>query len=109
MSTYYHFYCSKCDRRGGMFTRQAWGWGNFDIIESFKFLAYHTRECGEEYIAVHSEHRELGTDETLEPGDFERFAEKTRGIMPHSNDWNLVSTTPWEDVEAEWERKHRER
>ena len=58
MSTYYHFKCEKCKTKGGFFSRQMWGWGNFDIVDSFKFLSKHTRDCGEENIRVGSEHED---------------------------------------------------
>jgi len=56
MSTYYYFKCNKCDKIGGFFSRQAWGWGNFDIIASFKFLAKHCRDCGHEHLRIIWEH-----------------------------------------------------
>lgn len=41
MGTDYKFYCNKCKKTGGGFSRQAWGTGNADIIGSFRFLMKH--------------------------------------------------------------------
>ena len=49
------------------YSRQVWGWGNFDMIGSFKFLAYHTANCGEQHIGAISEHDE-NCLENLEEG-----------------------------------------
>jgi len=38
MSTYYKFQCSECKKTGGFFSRQAWGWGNADIVKNHKFI-----------------------------------------------------------------------
>ena len=56
MSTYYFIGCEKCKEIGGFYSKQAWGWGNMDIVETFKFLAFHTEKCGHENIKIISEH-----------------------------------------------------
>lgn len=48
MSTYYHLRCEECAEDGGFFSRQAWGWGNADIIENMVFLMQHS-DCNNEY------------------------------------------------------------
>ncbi|PYI54259.1 hypothetical protein [Paenibacillus flagellatus] len=89
MSTTYYFVCKKCRRKGGFYTRQAWGWGNFDIIDSFKFLAYHTKQCGEEQIGVVSEHNEDYEDDLYnERVDF--YKSESYDFFPFSNDWQLM-------------------
>jgi hypothetical protein len=89
MSTYYQFKCKKCNRIGGFYSRQAWGWGNFNIIDSFKFIAYHTENCGEEYIGVISEHDEnFEADLIQERIDF--YTRDTIDHFPLSNDWKFM-------------------
>lgn len=81
MSTYYYFVCKKCSKYGGFLSRQAWGYGNFDIIDSFKFIAKHMSECGSENIGVVSEHyidENYGEDKEL-PSDVD--------VYPRSDDW----------------------
>lgn len=95
MSTYYYFWCKKCDRTGGFLSRQAWGWGNFDIIDSFKFLALHIGACGEEYIGMVSEH----SDRCYKEGNRVKFLEKTKDYWPYSNDWH---TEEWPAFKEKW-------
>jgi len=103
MSTYYKFICKECETSGGFLSRQAWGDGNFDIIETFKFLMLHK----EHHPFLVSEHNEL-YDDTPSVDDtnefWQKFKEDTRGVMPHSNDWEIVKTTEWKDVESKWEQ-----
>ncbi|WP_051217574.1 hypothetical protein [Paenibacillus assamensis] len=89
MSTYYYFKCNKCNRKGGFYSRQAWGWGNFDIIESFKFLAFHTDQCGEEYIRVISEHND-DYEEDLNTETLEFYKRDSYENFPLSNDWGFM-------------------
>jgi hypothetical protein len=44
MGVDYKFFCKKCDKTGGGFSSQAWGTGNADIIDSFRFIMKH-RYC----------------------------------------------------------------
>lgn len=67
---------------------QAWGWGNFDMIESFKFLAYHIEKCGEDSIRVISEEEEQYVD--LLHDEYNQFLEETKHIFPHSQDWEFL-------------------
>lgn len=56
MSTEYYFVCRRCKEYGGFYSHQAWGWGNADFIDSFKFLMKHTNSCGTEDIGVECEY-----------------------------------------------------
>src|SRR3990167_10785271 len=96
MSTYYYFACKEHKVKGGFLSRQAWGIGNFDIIETFKFLGLH-KDC-HPYLISEDEEDEL---ENQHPSE---FVEQTRGIMTHSNDWQLVEENGWKDLEAKWEK-----
>jgi hypothetical protein len=58
MSTYYYFACERCREYGGFYSRQMWGWGDADIIATFRFLMHHTGHCGEDKLRVVSEHFE---------------------------------------------------
>jgi len=71
MSTYYYFHCKAHRQSGGNFTRQAWGYGNADLIDTFKFVMYHVAECGPESIGVHSEYDSTGYESTAH-GDIRR-------------------------------------
>ena len=97
MSTYYYFGCSSCREYGGLLTRQAWGWGNFDIWDSFAFLRHHIEQCGEDKLVVLSEHDERGWTHT-EPrespiaGEVEewngwKLVDYRSEGFPHSNEW----------------------
>jgi hypothetical protein len=97
MSTYYTFICKEHNKQGGFLSRQAWGTGNFDIIETFKFLALH-KDCKPYLVSEHTDDYENVPQE--EP---QKFVEETRGYMPHSNDWELVKNNEWKDVEKKWE------
>lgn len=97
MPTYYYFTCQKCRTRGGVFGEQAWGWGNFDMIESFKYLAYHIRTCGEDSIRVISEEVDDYVDQLHT--EYNDFLEKTKHIFPHSNDWAFLDK--WKKLSVE--------
>lgn len=99
MSTYYYFKCNKCKRKGGFFSRQAWGWGNFDIIDSFKFLAFHTDNCGEEYIIVISEHSE-DYEEDLNIEIINYYKKESFDHFPSSNDWKFMRENIEKDIET---------
>lgn len=104
MSTYYYFHCTKHKLSGGLFTRQAWGSGNADLIDTFKFVMYHTLQCGPESIGVHSEHDDdewANTNFDDEPR--RQHLNDTAHIFPRSNDWEFVSNGPaGTDLNAEW-------
>lgn len=92
MSTYYYFVCNDCKSRikSLAFTRQAWGWGNAAIIDTFQFLMKHTCMCGEEFIELVSEH-----DHRVEmDSDYkDDTSEKLLGFFPHSHEWGEDETT----------------
>jgi hypothetical protein len=67
---------------------QAWGWGNFDMVESFKFLAYHINKCGEDSIRIISEDFDHYVD--LLHDEYNIFLEETKHIFPHSKDWDFL-------------------
>lgn len=96
MSTYYKFVCEKCNKSGGFMSEQAWGIGNFDIISTFKFLALHKDH--KPYLVCEHD----GEYDDVPEYDFVDFLNKTKGVMPHSNDWELVSDNDWKDVEKKW-------
>lgn len=104
MSTYYEFRCEKCKENGGFFSRQAWGWGNFDVIDSFKFIAFHTANCGQEYIRVVSEHDNEYNDKKASRA---KFLQDTKNIFPLSNDWGFMRTTQ-ENFKEKWVDKEIE-
>ena len=106
MSTYYALTCPKCKESSGFsFSRQAWGWGNADIIETFKFLMAHA-ECGDNYktdLQIVSEHSDLyGPSEFFGPPDWKRanFSDKKyQGRFPHDTRYKN---------EDEWHQKYLE-
>lgn len=106
MSTYYYFHCTKHQASGGQFTRQAWGAGNADLIDAFKFVMYHVLECGPESIGMHSEHDDddyaathYGVDDEIR----RQFLEETRHIFPRSNDWGFMQNVePGQDHKELW-------
>ena len=83
MSTYYYFGCKLCKKRTGVsYTRQMWGWGNANIIETFRFLMKHTDTCGEEHIYIACEHNDCFFDNTEED-----ISEELKHYYPFSGDW----------------------
>ncbi len=108
MATYYYFTCQKCRTRGGVFGEQPWGWGNFDMIESFKFLAHHIRTCGEEHIRVISEEVDEYIDQLH--GEYNTFLEQTKHIFPHSKDWEFLDrwkSLKVEELKEKWVEENR--
>lgn len=108
MSTYYYFSCTKCRTRGGVFGKQAWGWGDFDMIESFKYLAHHIRTCGEDSIRVISEDVEDYVDQLH--GEYNDFLEETKHIFPHSKDWQFLDQWKMlkvEEMKEKWVEENR--
>lgn len=106
MSTYYYFHCDKHQVSGGCWTRQAWGWGNADLIDAFKFVMYHVAECGPENIGMHSENDEHAYTPTNydTDGSLRReFLEQTAHIFPRSGDWGFMASIPeGADYKAAW-------
>lgn len=97
MSTYYYFTCQKCRTRGGFLGKEAWGWGSFDMIESYKFLAYHITTCGESEIRIISEEVDDYVDLLHE--EYNAFLDQTSHIFPHSADWEFFDR--WKHLEVE--------
>jgi hypothetical protein len=77
MGTDYKFYCNKCEKTGGGFSRQAWGTGNADIIDSFRFLMKHTY-CGKGFDIVNFDSY-CDMEEDNDPD--------LLGYFPHSHEW----------------------
>lgn len=103
MSTYYKFVCKKHNISGGFLTGQAGGTGNFDIIETFKFLGLH-KDCEPVLYAEQTkEYEETPSIDDCQESMTE-FIEDSKGIIPHSNDWELVEKHDWKEVEGEWEK-----
>ena len=84
---------------GGFLSRQAWGTGNFDIIETFKFLGIH-KDCQPFLV---SEDTDIYHDTPNIEDDIDKFIKDAHGIMPHSNDWRLVEENNWNKVEELFE------
>ena len=84
MSTYYYFACKKCKKLGGFFSRQAWGWGNADVIDSFQFIMKHTGSCGEEHIIILSE---FVLDNYTDEGYTDDTSDELKQYYPRSTDW----------------------
>jgi hypothetical protein len=108
MSTFYYFECEKCKTRGGWFTRQAWGWGNFDIIESFKFICFHLEKCGADIRTVSEFDENSGIDLAEDDGARAQFLTNARGIFPRSDDWAFVARSMSKkgvDPDAGWTAK----
>lgn len=82
MSDYYEFQCPVCEELGGFFSRQMWGWGNCDIVETFRFITYHVSNCRARSFNIIWEQDDValtalrGIDHIT---DWDAF--------PHSNDW----------------------
>lgn len=108
MPTYYYFSCTKCRTRGGVFGEQAWGWGDFNMIESFKYLAHHIRTCGEDSIRVISEENDDYVDQLH--GEYNHFLEETKHIFPHSRDWEFLDkwkSLKVEEMKEKWVEENR--
>lgn len=107
MGTYYGLRCNKCKEQGGFFSRQAWGWGNADIIENTVFLMAHA-ECFNKYQGEENEHLEIISEydwgyrkdeeilwwyENLNNPD-----SIAANAFPKSKDWDVA------DIRAHWEK-----
>jgi hypothetical protein len=111
MSTYYKLRCGACEEQGGHFTRQAWGWGNADVIENTVFLMAHA-DCFDRYqgdpetetITIISEHdREYNNDEeSLKWIENLQDPKSVAGsAFPHCDEWKLVADGG--DIKAWWQ------
>lgn len=94
MATDYYLYCGKCKKSTYSFSRQAWGWGNANIIDSFRFIMKHIAECDQEDLAgwrenplsiriiVDDDHELLNsTTDTDKDEDLKKY-------FPFSADWD---------------------
>lgn len=91
MSTYYRFRCEKCKVDGGFFSRQFWGWGNFDLIDAAKFVMLHVGKCGCDKIRVVSEHDEsFYPNSSVDAKHRIPFLDESRDIFPRSGDWKFM-------------------
>lgn len=106
MSTYYKFVCKECNQSGGFLSRQAWGIGNFDIIETFKFLGIH-KDHHPYLVSEYEEDYDSHNDISDSKEHCEKFLEDSDGIMPSSNDWKIVNENEWKDVEKIWVEKFK--
>jgi hypothetical protein len=115
MSTYYYVGCERCKQYGGSITRQAWGWGNMDIVETHAFICNHIAECGEENLRFISEHSDQMDEWTWVTGFPERpddpddpFEPKSASYsyptFPHSDDWGCV-----DDLKRQYMLEHPSR
>lgn len=110
MSTYYSFKCDNCKLLGGFMSRQAWGTGNADLVDNFKFVMHHSLECGVEHIGVISEHsEEYGEwpNTNIESKARLKHLIDTEGIFPHSSDWEFMRDSQ-EGFAQKWVDKERE-
>lgn len=102
MSTYYKFHCETCNESGGFMSRQAWGCGNFDIVDTFKFVMAHIY-CDPNGVHLCSEHsKEYSAPDTPQ--------EKTQDIFPSSGDWGFIATRlgqDWDSIKEQWNNKNK--
>lgn len=115
MSTNYYLVCSECEKRSDYFSRQAWGWGNWNGIAIFKFLAKHLMHdeyACDKHLFVVSEHGEEASWERddLSGTELEKREYGFSGAFPHSDDWSFMRENSGEgkstyDVDAAWMRE----
>lgn len=104
MSTYYCFTCDFCKLNGGFYSRQAWGSGNADLVDTYKFVMYHGLNCGTDKIRFLSEHQDDYTDrpDTNNAGEERiKHLKDTKNIFPHSNDWQFMADNK-EGYDEKW-------
>lgn len=95
MSTKYAFYCRKNNMLGGFFSKAAWGWGDFDFVQAFKFLSYCISKHGHRSIDIISEKDREWRDaiHIFNPKNkdeellFNKFIDDTKDVFPYSKDW----------------------
>ena len=114
MGTYYSFHCTKCKVQGGFLSEQAWGTGNFNIVDTFKFVMLHALNCGPASIGMNAEHEYCDWPDTHIDQEVRlRFLEESQDIFPSSNDWGFIAdriNQDWYQTKCEWlenERKLR--
>lgn len=92
MSNDYYLYCEKCKKHTYSFSRQAWGWGNANIIQSFRFIMKHLAQCDQEDLPGWRENplsiRILGDgDHELLKSTIDKN-EDLKKYFPFSSDWD---------------------
>ena len=110
MSTNYTMRCGACKEQGGYFTRQAWGWGNADVIENTVFLMAHA-DCYDRYqgdedehleIISEHDHRDNYDEENLKWIENLQNPETVAGsAFPRGDEWKLVQDGG--DIRAWWQ------
>jgi len=90
----YALYCKKCDELGATFCiDEIWGLFEVPIIDFFKFMTYHIKNCGEKNIKIINwDASEWGEDKKcvtylLNTKEYKEFLRKTEGLFPESRDW----------------------
>lgn len=91
MSTYYYFICKRCEVKGGFLSQQMWGTGNFDIIESFKFLGRHLACVGRDEPGNVCLVSERDNESLWKTERKDKFLKHTEDIFPFSDDWVTVT------------------
>lgn len=78
-------------QKGISFAHMGWGWGNADIIDTFRFIMKHTDLCGHEHIKILRED-DYDYDEFEEDRD-----DSLNGYYPCSDDWpvDMQSSKEW--------------
>lgn len=103
MSTYYTFRCPKCEEQGGFFSRQAWGWGNCEIFENFKFHVAHSG-CGVLQILKEDDSLYANERERLRWLDHLKRDEDLRSLVwPRAGEWAWVKEG-WSEAKDRWLR-----
>ena len=109
MSTNYHLRCEECQEDGGFFSRQAWGWGNSDIIENMVFLMQHS-DCNDQYqgetsFRIISEYSETNAENYLNWAKTLSDPEsKAFNAFPRANEWQIAEDG---NIREWWEKEGR--
>lgn len=109
MSFDYTLACTKCRKNSGFFvSTQFWGFGNCDIIKSFKFLGAHIHcydKRGDFSLRIIPEQTEAYDDW---PQDKECLKDE---CFPHSDDWAFMRENygmPISELNRRWIEKELE-
>ncbi len=96
MSTFYKLRCVVCGKTGGFFSRQVWGYGNADIVDTFKFMMLHTSTCQPEFESLHLEVVSEHDEEYLanEEADEAALKKDAADMFPRSGDWAKMCKYP---------------
>lgn len=106
MSLYFQFECAVCELQGGALNQYAGNRWDMALIESAKFFIHHIQECDPTGFRIRCDSDDDG--EYLTRLDAE-FIPATRGVFPHSDDWDLVAeAADVRDLDEAWsERRQR--